>query len=193
MSHTSPHGLCCRTNLPKHAHSAHQWHLLQSLHPDNSCSLHPDVTLLQDHDTAVAVFMATTSCEDPTLSRTLLEASDWKVEQAVELFFSLGPVSSAPKPARPAAPPAARPATRAPFLDEDDVRAPIPSRQQVLLGSPFAPRPAPRVSHEIADVFSGVVTPGGQNLADKFKAPTDIITEVPLVFLSLTSLFGCSS
>lgn len=116
------------------------------------------------HNDLVSQYLGITGSTDATMAKTMLEACDWNLESAVDIFLESGDLDNNSVNAHPTIPDLACTGSSSreqPSFGlaggEDDVRAPIPQQVGVLVEDDYHALPARRaVRRKITDsVFDG--------------------------------------
>lgn len=134
-------------------------------------------------DDIVAQFMAVTSCEAPT-AQQYLEASEWQLEPAVELYFASGGADAAGNPpAQPTEPDSGVRETIAGFndqlIDEEAQMMNDLMRNSRRAEARSRPRGIFNQSRD-TDYNDPQMTKHERRLANLFRPPFDLISDVPL-------------
>lgn len=146
-------------------------------------------------------FMAITECADEGQALSMLEASSWKLEEAVGLFFAsaAGGGTSMPEAAAFGASGSGGNLLPTQGLDEEGVRAPLASKIDRLVDSsssrPFRPYGlSGRVQAPSVDVFRSFEAEGGKAAGGKEGGKTAALSSLfapPTALLFQASLCVC--
>lgn len=145
----------------------------------------------ESHQELVANFIDITGADSST-ANTMLEATDWVLEEAIQLYFSTQadvPSASASRPGPGGNPNNGKKPPPLPHgYDDDNVRAPIAAKVDRLYGGPqdlgyYRRPPQLNTAPQIADVFRNYKSEGdgrkgpgdGDTLADMFQPPKDLL------------------